>query len=81
MKPLGQKHYKDNTGGKHNTKVEGKTESWWEDCNPTNKTVHRKGNSVNLGEALDEYDQDWEDTLDNDVDSAWNILDMSDLVM
>ena len=77
MKPIGQKHYKDDTGGKHR----GKTESWWGDCIPPNKTIPRKGNSVNLGEALDEYDQDWEDTLDNDVDSAWNILDMSDLVM
>ena len=65
MKPLGRKYYKDNTGGKHRTKVDGKPDSWWEDCIPPNKTLHRRENSVNVSEALDEYDYEWESLIED----------------
>ena len=39
---LGHSCYKNKTGGKHKTKIEGKTSSWWEDSIPPNKTKEKR---------------------------------------
>lgn len=41
MKPLGRKYYKDNTGGKHSCKVDGKDCSWWKDVCVPNKRLEQ----------------------------------------
>ncbi|MDA3808293.1 MAG: hypothetical protein PF440_10350 [Thiomicrorhabdus sp.] len=42
MKPLGRKHYKDNTGGKHHCRAEGKFQTWWEKLCEPNKTAEKQ---------------------------------------
>jgi len=42
MKPMGRKHYKDKTGGKHHSKKNGKTSCWWENiCSPSKSRERR----------------------------------------
>jgi hypothetical protein len=66
MKPLGRKYYKDKTGGKHPTKIDGKTSSWWEDIVPPNKTADKVANKVRVEDYIDyEYNplpEDFSDT-------------------
>jgi hypothetical protein len=48
MQPLGRKHYKDSTGGKHHIRVNGKYDAWWLDIIPANKKGERRKSKMNL---------------------------------
>lgn len=42
MKPMGRKHFKNNTGAKHFIRVKGKVLTWWEDiCEPSKKRARQ----------------------------------------
>lgn len=42
MKPMGRKHYKDNTGGKYRCKKNGKWIEWWDNICPPSKKRERQ---------------------------------------
>ena len=72
MKPLGRKHFKDKTGGKHKYKSKGKTESWWEDVISPNKTRFNR-------QALKEVDMEVEDYQSRvDLYGEYSVLEDED---
>jgi len=42
MKPMGRKHYKDKTGGKHHIRIKGKFIAWWEGVCTPSKTKEKQ---------------------------------------
>ena len=55
MKPLGRKHYKNNTGGKHHCRINGKYQSWWEDVCTPNKELSRRDAKEEMQRGIDEF--------------------------
>jgi hypothetical protein len=54
MKPLGRKHYKNNTGGKHYVKIKGKVLAWWTDVIGPCKKRSRKEAQKEIRKEIDE---------------------------
>lgn len=52
MKPLGRRYYKDETGGKHTCKVNGKTCAWWNDLAQPSKNRYKCQNKIIIEEEL-----------------------------
>lgn len=52
MKPLGRKHFKDKTGGKHHVKIKGKFMAWWVDVCTPNKKADRQKSKRNIKKEI-----------------------------
>lgn len=68
MKPLGRKYYKDNTGGKHSLRVEGKHLCWWEDVCSPNKRLEQRNVHKEIEEGLELYGDLVDDNTLDDCD-------------
>lgn len=55
MKPLGRKHYKGKTGGKHHVRINGKFSAWWLDVCEPNKTADKEYAKKSIQNDIDEY--------------------------
>ncbi len=53
MKPLGRKYYLDKTGGKHKTKINGKTCAWWIDSIPPDNCAHKTSEKKEIKEEVE----------------------------
>lgn len=55
MKPLGRKHYKDKTGGKHHVRTNGKFYCWWQHVCQPSKALEKQIEKEQIEIGKEEY--------------------------